>query len=352
MNLIELHRLTSWIQTEIVEAGIPQKYAELQAVLQRNSQNQPNEPFEVQKEDLLESIRTVRLSVLTKDQISFLADLGLATIIGQEGVNQIENILFRNAIDTATAVSKIGEITGILGEGIRKSTQISEGLKGCIFDEETTSSQEVLIRVSFLREASMSNIKDFKKWGAHWYDIGRGITMAHGSAPENIRITGAAKGSVILELMADPKIATTIAGVIWGALKLAEKVLDITKKAAEVRQLNLQNTELADGLERAATDEKTSGISSIVNIQIENLNLTTDNDSEKIAFLEKSVEKLVNFISQGGEVDFVIPEEEVDGIDGKEEITNSELVELRTAFEEIKTLENKIKLLEKCNDND
>ena len=58
MNVSELYQLTKWIQNEIVNTQIPQKYQQLLQILQRNAQpNQPKQPFEQQKNNLIEAIK-------------------------------------------------------------------------------------------------------------------------------------------------------------------------------------------------------------------------------------------------------------------------------------------------------
>ncbi|WP_187148401.1 hypothetical protein [Thioalkalivibrio sulfidiphilus] len=50
MQVEELYDLTSWIQAEIVDKQIVQKYQQLHKVLQVNTQpNQQKQPFEEQK---------------------------------------------------------------------------------------------------------------------------------------------------------------------------------------------------------------------------------------------------------------------------------------------------------------
>lgn len=347
MNVNELYSLTKWINDEIVDKGVQQKYQQLHSVLQANTQrNQQSQPFESQKEDLLKTLASVRLEILTKDQISFLSELGITPLVGHAGVKKIEDILYRNAIDIATAASRTQEMINGISQGVSKSGQIAAGLEGCLEEYEDGINEDVLIRVSFLGDASMSNVKDFKDWGSNWHEIGRGIAMAHDATPEDIKIVGAAKGSVILEFLTNPAIATTVGSVIWGALKVAEKVLDIRKKAAEVRNLNLQNKKLSDDLNKAAEEEKENGIKEIIDEQNKELSLKSS-DGDKITALNKSITKLVDFIEKGGEVDFVIPdEEESDDEESDNPAVNSEFTQLRTVFEEIKLLEQKIQLLE------
>ena len=96
MNVSELYSLTFWIDDEIVNTQIPQKYQALNQVLQHNAQpNQQKQPFESQKDDLIETLKKVPLSHLTREQLLFLDSLGIAKAVGFEGVNQLNDILFK-----------------------------------------------------------------------------------------------------------------------------------------------------------------------------------------------------------------------------------------------------------------
>jgi len=347
MNVSELYALTFWIDEEVVKTQIPQKYQALQKILQQNAQpNQQQQPFESQKTDLIEIIKNVPLSQLTKEQLLFLRELGIAQATGEEGVNTIEDILYKNVIDIATSAQKIQEIHQTMAQGIQKSNQIKTGLDGCVSQEEYELENEVMIRVSFTGNAAMANVTDFKNWGNIWHEIGRGIAMAHDATPEDVRVVGATKGSVIIELAAIPAIATTTSVILFSALKLAEKVLDIRKKAEEIKNLKLQNKKLANDIEKEAENEKRIGIDKISDVLIKELGIKKEGEGDKVNALDKAVKNLVNFSESGGEVDFIIPKEsEGEEEEGENDNLPPEYDKLRNTIQDIRLLETKLKLL-------
>jgi len=345
MNVSELFDLTQWITREIEGAQIPQKYQTLQTILQQHSQpNQQKQPFESQKDDLIKALKSVPLDQLTRDQIAFLDNLGIANAVGEEGADQVEDILYKNVIDVATSAQKLQQILQKLNEGISKSNQIKAGLTDCVFEEEYEAENEILMRVSFTGHALMENVKDFKSWGNIWFDIGRGIAMAHDLSPEDIKIVGATKGSIIMELAVVASVATTTSGIILAALKVAEKVLDILNKAEELKGLKLKNTKLAKDLEKEAENEKKDGIEKITNDVAKKSGINHNGEGDKIKALDTAVKNLVNFIEEGGVVDFVVSDEE-ESEEGKED----QHADLRVAFNEIRKLEKKIEFLEHKN---
>ncbi|QYZ66991.1 MAG: hypothetical protein OI74_11250 [Gammaproteobacteria bacterium (ex Lamellibrachia satsuma)] len=343
MNVSELYDLTQWITREIEQAQIPQKYQALHTILQQHAQpNQQRQPFEAQKEELFKVLNNVPINQLTRDQIEFLSHLGIAESVGAQGIETIEDILYKNVIDVATSASKLQQIIQKLNEGIQKSKQIQTGLTDCVFEEEYEAENEVLMRVSFTGHALMKNVSDFKSWGNIWYDIGRGIAMVHNASPEEVKIVGATKGSIVIELAVIAKIAATASGIILAALKVAEKVLDIRKKAEKLKGLKLKNDKVIKDLEQEAENEKKSGIEEITGNISGELKIKKNGEGDKVKALDTAVKNLVNFVEEGGVVDFIEPKDSED-IDEEQANENQKL---RVAFQEIRQLENKLSLLE------
>lgn len=340
MNVSELYDLTFWIEENIINTDIPSHYQSLSSILQQHANpNAQKQPFEDQKNSLVSVLKDVPLEHLSKDQIDFLSCLGIANAVGEEGVNKIEDILFKNVIDVATSSSKINEIINHINVGIQKSQQIKEGLADCALEESYETNSEVLMRVSFAGHAKMEHLTDFKKWGSTWYDIGRGVSMVHNASPEDIKVVGATKGSIIIELAVVAKIAGTVGGIILGGLKIAEKVLDIKKKAEELKGLKIDNKIIKD-IEKDANAKKKEEIKQITLNIAGDLNLS-DAEGDKTTALESAVKKLVDFIEKGGTVDFITPDDE-DSNEDTQKANN----ELRLKFEEIRKLEKKMFLLE------
>lgn len=349
MNLEELYALTKWIQTEIVEEQVLHEYQQLLNVVAQNSQSNQQTPFENEKENLIETLDATYLGTLTKDQLKFLESMKILPYLGEKGIKNLEDILYKNSLDIATAVQKLQQIVTDLGQGIEKNKQLINGLKGCVAEPVTEVSDEVLLRVCFQGEAAMNNIKDFKEWGASWHIISHGVAKAHGASADEVRVIGAAKGSVIIELATIASIACTVSAIILSALKVAEKVLQLKGMATDVRIKNLQADILEEQLKEAAEKQKEEGIQTIIDEQKKAIKLKQSSDGDKITALEKSISKLVDFIEKGGEVDFVVPEEE---FDEEENPIQDDYDKVRSQAEEIRQLEEQLKLIEDQSEDD
>jgi hypothetical protein len=264
---------------EIRQRTLSERYLRLYEGIKENR-------FEGQKVDLIESMKEIDLTRLTKNQVSFLDKLKIYPALGPHGIEEIKNILSRN-LQNSIAMQKIREIHTRLEEGLEQVRLISDALKDCVCDDEEESKDEVLIRVIFLKEASISNVSDFKNWGDTWYLIGHGITLAHNATPQDIKIVGADKGSVILELLTKPEIAATVADIIHSVLETVAEVLNIKKLVSEARKFSLKIVALEENAtdtdsKNIAESEKKKAVENIIKKQTEKLKLNKDSDGGKV----------------------------------------------------------------------
>src|ERR1700677_27938 len=190
MNVDELWGLTQWYDTEIIGRKIPEQYTQLQGLLRANTQpNAARQPFEAVKDSLIQSVNAVNIWALTQEQRSVLERVNVSQHIGSAGATEINDILFRNAIDIATAANKVQEISqqfAVVNETFQK---LRTGLTGVIkISPSKLKPEEVLIRVRFTRDAEIENVVDLKDWSASWFTISRGISMAQGATPGDVRV--------------------------------------------------------------------------------------------------------------------------------------------------------------------
>lgn len=349
MQVEELYDLTSWVEVEVVGKQLVQKFQQLHKVLNQNAQaNQQKQPFESQQETLVDALRRVPLDQLSIGQVNTLEDLKIAPNVGDQGASLVEDVLFKNALDVANAAQQIKRCVAELNEGIQWSNQLRELLEKIINSESISEiDDKVLLRVHFAGEAHIDNLTELKDWSKVWWEIGRGISMAHDQAPDSIEVIGASKGSIIVSLLTAQAIAGTVSGIIFAALKVVEKYYDIKRKAQEVRALEIGNDKAEKALEDAAKKHREDGVAAIVEQTVKELGLNPKTEGDKVNELTSATKKLVDFVSKGGEVDFVVPddEEDDDEFDG-DNTTARARADLRVRFQEVRKLEKEVKRLE------
>lgn len=346
MQIYELLRLVDWFDENIIAKQIPSKYQQLHQVLTQNANvrnNQPKQPFEAQKESLILDLSSIKFDSLSLEQIDLLEKLKIKKLFGTEGVDKVEDVLYKNALDIATAVSKIQENITQLNNAVARFDQFKKSFSGIYSNEGSDEIEEndILMRIYFQGESGINNVADLKKLSSLWYDIGRGVTLANDCSPQDFHIIGAQKGSVILELAAAAAIVTTLSSILLAGLKVTEKVLDILKKVEELKAMKLQNKSIVGDLEKEAESEKQKGIETIIKETVKQLNIDSKKEGDKITALEKSIKNLINFTENGGKVDFIQPNEPEADAPNKKEI-----IQFRDNCFEIRELEQKIKYLE------
>ena len=342
MYVSEILDAIRWVEANVVATRAPDLYNALAGVLEANAQPNAQQPFESQKTELVNAIKSISTVGLTEDQVAFLRELNIAQHVGQEGVDRLEEILVRNPVDVATAAAKVRAITKEIQRGVKRLNAIKEALVEVpIPAPREVQPGEVLLRVKFKDDAAINNVVDLKEWSRIWHDIARGIAMLHDAAPEDIRVVGAATGSIIVDLVAAYVIAKTATAILLESLKVADRVLDIRLKAQQVRALKLDNDKAALEIEQAAEKEREKRIATIVATVSAS---AAQIDGEKTNALTKSVENLVTFIEKGGQVDCTMPSAP-EGAAEHAEIEEKRQV-LLTTFAEIRELETKVARIE------
>lgn len=350
MLLEELYQLTQWIQKNIREANIVNLYQQLHKVLQQNTQQQPQQPFEEQKDNLQTALQQVPLQDLTTTQIHVLHVIGIGEHVGQEGYDRVEDILVRNPVDIATAANKINQSVDSLNKGIKWANEVDQRLKD-IVDEHTVEldRSSSLIRVHFMRNADISDVYDFKYQGKNWYTIGRAVSRVHGKAPQDVQIVNAGRGSIVLDLLADPVIVGTITTIVLGALKGIQMIQKMMLQQQELRKLRI-DTAIAEkqlsaaekNMEEAITQVKDEAKRDIKETLEKELNLSqkAEGDQSIKTDLERAVDQLVDFMARGGDVEFIPPSEpeDEDEEDAGQDEYREQRAQIREAAEQIHAL--------------
>lgn len=203
MQIAEAYGLAEWINEEIVGAKVIQNFDALYNAVNQNAtrpQNQPMQPFEDQRAALVDTISSVNLNSLSLSQLEALDTLGIKANIGAAGVAKLAELL-TNTLDIALVAERINEFKNEIATGIAKAAAIKIALEPLIETEELDVDHDsVLTRVIFEHEASIDDIAKLKSWSSKLFDIGRGFAIVQGQTPQDIRVVGASKGSLIFEL--------------------------------------------------------------------------------------------------------------------------------------------------------
>jgi len=338
MQVDELVGFLQWLDKEVRKPNLVNLYQQLQAVLnQISQQGQPKPQFESQRTALLEGVMKPNLELLNDSQLRFADKMGLLNLVGQRAKDSIEDVLYKNVIDIATSAQKIGQFHSTLTTILKKTAQASEGLTDYV-EAAPLDYDEALVHIRFQRDASIKNIVDLRQWGDAWFEIGRGIALANKLPPEEIKVIGASRGSLVYDLAVTYAIASTLTGIILLVLKVADRVLELRKKAEELRGMRLSNDKAAQELEKEANQIEKDGQADVLSTLKASKNL----DGEQGNALAIAISKIFDFVSGGGEIDVHIRRDQKAA---DKPLDQKVIAEIKQSFNEIKRLEAKLLLL-------
>jgi hypothetical protein len=204
----------------------------------------------------------------------------------------------------------------------------------------------ITVRIGFRNDASIKNVKDWKVSADDWYQIVRGLAMATGEAPEDTKVVGASTGSIILILSATyafSKILAAIARHITGA---AKEILTLQMSVEDLRQKKILTKTMEAEFQKLQSEVRAKAEKTI-ETEIKKLVLGAA-DGEKANAVTKSVQKLLKFGEDGGDIDFVAPpaaDDESEEDDPKSDDMIAAIAEVRNAIASYQNEREAVKLL-------
>ncbi len=349
MQIQELLRLADWYKDTVEVNGVINAYQALSNVVMNNTRSSSKVSFEGERDTLTTIIKGIDFSGLTLEQINLLSDMGVSQLVGEDGVNHLISTMEKNVIDIASVANHVSDDYNVLIQARDYFESVSSQLKKYYTSEkdEEISDDEVLVRIYFKDGASINDLNDFKESGNNWYNIGRGLALATDHAPEEIRIVGAEKGSVIIDIVAVSIIASALCKIVADVLENTQRILNIKKTLLEIDNLKLQNKKIAQDLEKEIEKETEKGADTILKNACRDLKISKD-EGEKRNALKKSIELLMQFTQCGGKLDFIhneIEDDDEEDHDDAEKFLRGQMELLDENIERIRLLENDIKLL-------
>ncbi len=340
----EIVQIADWAEAEIAQKKVPEAYATLFQILHRNTQpNQQKAPFENEKERLLKALRSIDVTRLNQAQKEFLERIGLWSAIGEAGAKAVEDALVRHGLDIATAANRIQELMNQTQGALQRLRQLREALGDVVLPGTVEPSAAVVMRVRFDHEAAIKTIVDLKYWSKEWFLIGRGLASLAGSPPEDVRVIGAARGSLIVELAPAVLVAGLFVRVLRAAVALAHDIVDLKERLkgiannplVQVGESPLVNMEqLSEEIDKRVADAVEEKFSEL----IEDQEVKADGGVRKEAI--SAIKKLVQFLAKGGDIDMVVPSSATEQEGHAEDLKRirEEVKEIRNLLPEVRAL--------------
>lgn len=342
MQIQELFNLSVWYMEKIEGSNILKYLQELYNILYSNANNTTKQPFSTEQENLNTVLSEVNTIKLNDNQLEVLEKYNILKYLGKSGVNHIEDILYKNNLDLATAASKINDIISLFAQATNNFGSINKDLALLVQTTQDESNDNIL-KIHFKGGVAINNIVDLKDWSSNWYTISRGITMVNNEPPETFKIVSTENGSIVLLVSASIPTILLLSKIIKAILEVVEKIYAIKIQKEELIKLKLENSITVAKL---LNDDIKKLKKTKVDMICEDILSSNDgeHDGEIKTNLKKSIFQLVNFIEKGGSVDIDALAENADN----EEKNDEQLVvrQFKENFEAIRALQERILLIE------
>ena len=302
--------LDDWVQELIPE--LVNSYSPLAKVLQHNASGQPMQPIESALTDLVNHLRAMQPEELSSQQMRVLDEMDVGHLIGNRGAYWVERVVKTSTYDPATTAKKVGNAVSSLTKSLKEMQSFVNSAKNLGFyleDQDMLRLQSGRFRVSicFQQEVGINSVPDLKNRSNDWFQIINGVAQALGEKPEDTKVGGVANGSTWVILGATAALTKALAIISKHAREISSNAFGILHDIEDYRNKRRMNKHFEKGFALALDEVKDKGLESLME-ELSSV-LPESITPEKTGRLKLSVEKLLNFIDKGGDVDFSAPVE-------------------------------------------
>lgn len=364
MIITELLKLIHWYEEGLKKSNLVQNYnslvSKLNTVIQANVQSQP---YDDEKNLLLQSLNLFDLSLLSMAQIQVLEKLNVIDSIGEvTSVNIIKDFKDYNK-DIVTIRDSLNNRLSLLNTATSTLINMKNSLKPITSEDDFLEDDEyIIMRVKFDNEVAIKNMSDLKKWTSQLELLMRSVAEINNQRVEDVEVISAEKGSLIYVLKVTLEIAKDLGIAVAAILGCVKLHYDIQLKKEEIKKLKLGNEAEKNILIELNNEQKRNETETSKKVVSELIKSTSgDNIIEAANKLEKGISVLIKLIKGGGDIDIISPtvvdEDDVQDSNNESPVELekfSKMLEIREQFKEIKSAQNNIKLLESnfiSNDN-
>jgi hypothetical protein len=297
--------------------------------------NQQPQPITEQKGKLLAALKAIRPETLTLNERRLLATYIDADVMGEKGVDRVTAIFSEHNLDPMGAINAFTEMRQKYEQLITSASATLKVLEPIEIGEVETDIEEgrAVLQITFKDKAAISNVTEWREYSEQWWQIVRSFGLLTDTTTDQAKVLSFQQGSVLVEVSAPCLLVTAVGIAASRILTVIERLLDLRKKIAEIKQLDLTNKQIERDLEKEADAFQENKGNQIAQQVIAEINKAKVTDGEVTTAVQMSVKNLFIFLDKGGTVDCRLREAEEQPEEAKR---------LRTVYDSIRQLETQI----------
>ena len=313
MDTLQLYRLAIWHQENIKNRNFISSYDQFiswcnECVTNRNTHNYYHifsRNLKAIKDKTLELHNSLDIKYITSQERNILDKLNISDFVLQSPIDTYDRVA-NNGNGISSLISILTEqrdnLTRAENYFQQTSTMYSE-----IFEytpeQYFNFEDENVIKIKFKDNAAISNVSDLKFWAEKWYKISRGFSGVVDGSPEDFKVSGAANGSIVFDIVINNEIMKVF---LESITSIAETTTAYFGLKALLQQMK-GNSENNNSEEEKISEIIEKTISSKIEQQIElSIKKMTDtgviknNSPEIINNFKMSLDETRVFLEKGG----------------------------------------------------
>lgn len=216
MDTLQLYRLSIWYQENIKNKNFVSSYDQFiawcnECVSHRNTSiyyNVLSKNLKSIKDKISDLHNTLDIKYITSQERNIFDKLNISDVVLQNPADTYDRVA-NNGNGMSSLISILTEQRDNLARAENYFQQTSM-MYSEIF--EYTPEQyynfdgENVIKIRFKDNAAISNVSDLKFWAEKWYKISRGFSGVVNGSPEDFKVSGAANGSIVFDIVVNNEI--------------------------------------------------------------------------------------------------------------------------------------------------
>tara|TARA_R110000868_G_scaffold132381_5_gene343315 strand:- start:17000 stop:18124 length:1125 start_codon:yes stop_codon:yes gene_type:complete len=348
MLLAEVLSLETWFNEQEEKNMFLKNLNSLLQVLAANVQAQKNrnanhQSFTKQKNDSIESLMKIDLSMLSDAQIKFLDVYGALEYVDRKSGPKLKQVFTEETHDIAYLLTFVTKYTQAISTFKSQITALSNGLD--LFKKELGSFENVQkprFSIVFRSNTSISNLGDLESASKNWRKTIHGLSKGLDLNEDDFEIIGTRNGSIVIDLYVAAAAIVPIGFILNRSFDIIERFALMTKRVNTVfssdpndEAFRAVEDEIKQANEKYFRLTKKLSSKKIASEVLEDEPEGTDKN-ERLTFIDGSIKKILTHLKNGGDLDMYIPDQIEESEEG---IIQDE--DLETARESIQSFREK-----------
>lgn len=317
MDTLQLYRLSIWYQENIKNRNFISSYDQFilwcnECVSNRNASNYYHifsRNLKAIKDKTSELHNSLDTKYITSQERNIFDKLNISDVVLQNPTDTYDRVA-NNGNGISSLISILTEQRDNLARAEnyfqQTSTMYSE-----IFEytpeQYSNFDGENVIKIRFKDNAAISNVSDLKFWAEKWYKISRGFSGVVNGSPEDFKVSGAANGSIVFDIVVNNEILKVFLESITSIAETTAAYFAFKTLLIQMKGNSGSNSSEEEKISEMIEKTISSKIEQQIDLSIKRMvdeGIIKDKSPEIINNFKMSLDETRVFLEKGGDFEF------------------------------------------------